>query len=555
MVSLSFLRLKRGLILITGALALSSCMAPGVDADDAQEPAALGERDAAEPPEPGEGAELVDSSSQAAAGKAPFELSDALLPFDMPARAELASSGYKVFAHWHNFPIRQFSRSGGTARDYYVGWLQPTGQYEGIGGWLRDRPIPILPVPPSEASYLRSDMKTDIQTAAAVGVDGFLINFWFPPTDSRWAWLTNMFAAADEFNAENPAAPFHVIPNVDSHILSGNSGKDEPRTRADHIARLKNHASWMKMGGKYLIGSFRPEALPASWYAEFFDQLRTVHGMDAVLWGTLLSPTEANRNALKPFMAGAAFSRWDNLPYNANFSSSLSTLKAWGEQNGVPYAPPVSHTDHRPTSGWALETAGFQTQYKSWKAAIDSGVKMVQILTWNDHYEGHALRPNSAMQYAAYDMTAYYTTWFKTRRQPTIVRDVLYYAHRMHLSSAQPDLTKQDKVFTSKNNVPFLDRVFALGMLKEGGRLQIRSGGADHAKDVGAGMQFFDAPLRVNDRPKLQLLRNGATVIDLTSAFPTRSSIVWQDLMYRAGSSSRPVVVGVQDDLPQDRLP
>ncbi len=182
-------------------------------------------------------------------------------------------------------------------------------------------------------------------------------------------------------------------------------------------------------------------------------------------------------------------------------------------------------------------------------------MKIVQILTWNDHYEGHGLRPNSAMQYATYDMTAYYTTWFKTRTPPTIVRDVLYYAHRMHLSTAQPDLTKQPKVFTSKNNVPFLDRVFALGMLKASGRIQIKSGGTTTGADVAAGLQFFDAPLSVSDQPSFQLLRNGAPVINLTSAFHTRASIVWQDLMYRAGSSSRPAVTGVQDNLPQDRLP
>ncbi|WP_437957474.1 endo-1,3-alpha-glucanase family glycosylhydrolase [Sorangium sp. So ce119] len=546
-----FSRLKYGLLLIASAAALPSCAAPTDDAGDPSEEAAVEEHDVSAASAPEGGAALAGAAA-AGTTKAAFELNNALLPFDMPARAELASSGYKVFAHWHNFPLRQVSSTGA---DKFVGWLQPTGQYASIGGWLRDRPIPILPVPPAEADYAERDMKLDVETAAAVGIDGFLVNFWFRTTDSRWKWVTNMLDAADAFNAENPAAPFYVIPNVDSHILSTNAGKDEPRQRADDLATLKGHTSWMKLNGKYLVGSFRPEALPASWYTEFFDQLKTRHGIDAVLWGSLLDPSEANRNAMKPFMAGAVFSRWDNLPYSSNFTSNLGTLKTWGDQNGIPYAPPVSHTDHRPTAGWALETAGFKTQQKSWKAAIDSGVKMVQILTWNDHYEGHALRPNSAMQYATYDLTAYYTTWFKTRRQPTIVRDVLYYSHRMHLSTAKPDPLKQPKAFTSKNNVPFLDRVFALGMLKSSGRIQITSGGTQYQADVGAGPQFFDAPLNVNDRPRFRLIRNGATALDITSAFPTRDSIVWQDLMYRAGSSSRPVVDGVQDDLPQDRLP
>ncbi|WP_437288925.1 endo-1,3-alpha-glucanase family glycosylhydrolase [Sorangium sp. So ce406] len=545
--------MKYGFALLAGAAALSACAMPDAEPGDALDRTELQEHEVSAPSE--ESAASA-SAAAAAAAKAPFEMNNALLPFDMPSRAELASSEYKVFAHWHNFPVRRFTTTAGKSVDEYTGWLQPTGQYASIGGWLRDRPIPILPVPPTEADWRKRDMRFDIETAAAVGIDGFLFNFWFGPADGRWKWLTNMFDAADEFNAANPAAPFYIIPNIDSHILSGRKPEDNnPRDVADDLATLKSHPSWMKRNGKYLIGSFRPEVLPASWYVELFDQLKTAHGMDATMWGSLLDPKEENRNAMKPFMAGSVFSRWDNLPYSSNFTSGLSTLKAWGDANGIPYAPPVSHTDHRPSALKVVETAGFQTQYKSWKAAIDTGVKMVQILTWNDHYEGHGLRPNSAMQYATYDLTAYYSTWFKTRRQPTIVRDVLYYAHRMHLSAARPDATKQPTAFKSKNDVPFVDRVFALGMLKSSGRLQITSGGTTDGKDVGAGLQFFDVPLHANDRPAFQLVRNGATVIDLTSAFPTRGTIVWQDLMYRAGSSSRPVVDGVQDDLPQDRLP
>ncbi len=350
MVSSIFSRLKYGFILLAGSLALSSCAKPDIDTGDTLEQTELQEDGVSTPPEPEESAALP-APSQITATKAPFELNNALLPFDMPARADLAASAYKVFAHWHNFPLRQFSTTAGVTTDNYTGWLKPTGQYASIGGWIRDRPIPILPIPPTEADYRKRDMKTDIQTAAAAGVDGFLFNFWFPPTDSRWAWLTSMFDAADEFNTENPAAPFYIIPNVDSHILSGGSGKDEPRTRADHVATFKSRASWMKLNGKYLIGSFRPEALPATWYVAFFDQLKTVHGIDAVLWGSLLEPTDANRTAMKPFMVGATFSRWDNLPYNANFSSGLSARRPGASRTGSPMPRPSATQTTGPPRG------------------------------------------------------------------------------------------------------------------------------------------------------------------------------------------------------------
>ncbi|WP_394840847.1 hypothetical protein LZC95_27700 [Pendulispora brunnea] len=482
------------------------------------------------------------------------QLANSVLPFDMPSRTELAKSEYKVFAHWHDYTVRYYDNlGGGNYKNHYTEWLTPTGTYAEFGGRLRDQPIPILAVP-GPAGYGKADMKADITTAAAVGIDGFLFNFWFPPSDRRWQKLVDLFDAADEFTAANPNAPFYVIPNIDSHIMSGKTPADrDPRGRADHIAAFKNRASWRKIGGKYVVGSFRPEALPASFYDEFFDQLEKVHGIKAVLWGSLLSPTEANRNAMKPFMKGATYSRWDNVPYTNDPSSGIKTLKDWGDANGVPYSPPVSHTDNRPYLSITTETAGFKTQANTWTAAINSGVKMVQAITWNDHAEGHALRPNSATQYAFYDLTAYYATWFKTRKKPAIVRDVLYYAHRMHKSTAARDTAKQPVATKSKNDVPFVDRVFVLGMLKSPGTIQITSGGANTKVDVAAGPQFVDAPLAANDRPSFQLTRDGAVVTSFKSAFQTRSPIVWQDLLYRAGSSSRPAVAGVQNNLPQDR--
>jgi hypothetical protein len=92
-------------------------------------------------------------------------------------------------------------------------------------------------------------------------------------------------------------------------------------------------------------------------------------------------------------------------------------------------------------------------------------------------------------------------------------------------------------------------------MLQSSGRVQITSGGTAYTADVQAGPQFFDAPLKANNQPSFLLSRSGTPVISLSSAFRTRSPIVWQDLLYRAGSSSRPAVTGVQNNLPQDRLP
>ena len=63
----------------------------------------------------------------------------------------------------------------------------------------------------------------------------------------------------------------------------------------------------------------------------------------------------------------------------------------------------------------------------------------------------------------------------------------------------------------------------------------------------------MSAPLVGDDQPSFRLVVDGVPIIDIQSAFRTRKSVVWQDLYYRAGSSSRPPVPGLQNNLPEDR--
>ena len=56
-------------------------------------------------------------------------------------------------------------------------------------------------------------------------------------------------------------------------------------------------------------------------------------------WFAALRRSHTRRRRTRRMMvvasAGGAFSRWDNLPYNANFASSVSAQKTWADQNGI----------------------------------------------------------------------------------------------------------------------------------------------------------------------------------------------------------------------------
>lgn len=477
-----------------------------------------------------------------------------MLPFDRPTRSVLTASPRKVFAHWHEFPFRYYGSDG------YAAALNPAGfgsAYFSSGSAIRNKPVQL----PQYASgnyvttdaQAEQDLSSDVTLAAEIGIDAFLLNCWYGPEDFRWqAQMIAMFDAADEYSSQN-AAGFFVVPNIDSTIFAArlqqnaNDPVAVPETVADNFATLKGRASFMKTGTKYVIGAFGVEALPLNWYKRFLDRLHKAHNMDVYFTGVFVDPTK--RQTYAPILQ--LYSRWTIDPYSQVASEAAD--KSWANNQGIGFMSDVSQSYDRPVSFVTSETGGFQTEIQTWTRAITDGAQAVQIITWNDHLEGTNLRPNTSSQYAFYDIAAYYIAWYKTGVKPAIARDVLYYSHRMHPTTAPRDATKQPTAYTSKNGFPLEDKVYLVGFLAQGGTLEILSGGKLYQHTAGPGVQTMSAPLAANDRPQFMLVRNGLTTVNLLSAFNTRPKEIWQDMLYRAGSSTRSAVANVQNNLPEER--
>lgn len=478
-----------------------------------------------------------------------------VLPFNQPARSVLAASPRKVFAHWHEFPFRYYGSVGPGATDGYAASLDPAGFHGGFfasGNWIRNRPIPVT-TPATVNSYVAQDLSLDVTLAANIGIDAFLLNFWYGPEDFRWqAQMVGMFDAADTYSSQNQAG-FFIVPNIDASIIAARLTANAhdpvavPETVADNVATLKNRRSFMKIGSKYMVGAFGVEYLPLSWYQRFLNRLHTAHGMDVYFSGVFVDPSK------RPIYTSVLqlYSRWTIDPYTE--ITSEASDKAWASSQGIAFMSDVAHSYDRPLNLITSETGGFKTEIETWTRAINDSAQAVQIITWNDHSEGTNLRPNTSGQYAFYDIAAYFIAWYKTGMKPAITRDVLYYSHRMELTTAPHDATKQPSAYISKNAVPFENNVYLVAFLAQPGTLEIRSGGVLHQQAVGAGMQTMSAPLAVNDKPQFSLVRGGLTKISVVSAFGTRAKGLWQDLLYRAGGSTRSTVASVQNNLPEDR--
>jgi hypothetical protein len=225
---------------------------------------------------------------------------------------------------------------------------------------------------------------------------------------------------------------------------------------------------------------------------------------------------------------------------------------AHAHQHVSVWMAPVASQDMRPRAQIYFEAGNSETLRVMWENAILGGADWVQLITWNDYSEHTEVSPSTGTQYAFYDLSAYYITWFKTGEPPKIVRDVLYYFHRTQPTDARPDITKQVKRFSlAGGSDPPRNEIELLAFLSMPGTLEIELRGKVNRIEAHAGMTSFRIPLD-NGRPIFRLLRDGRTVKSVQSAFEISDQVVYQDLLYRGGSSSRPPLTQLKQLRPEN---
>lgn len=464
--------------------------------------------------------ESIESTHAAPATIDPF-------PFDMPSTATLRAAKKKAFAYY--FPPYPISIENAVpAQDYYASWLNPdakNGQYRSIGGYLRDRPIGRAPRP--ESSWLLTDYEVEVRRAIAIGLDGFIYELPdHTSVDQRWNRVSLMLDAA---KAVDPG--FRIGLSVDLPTAADAT----PDNMAKTILACKDHPSLLRLDdGRIVVAPFYPERKPLDWWK----QLRTLvqaGGADIALIPLFLSTSVSSYQSWMSLTYGV--SSWGTR--KASGTTSYTTNATLAHSKGNIWMAPIATQDTRPKDGNYWEGSNSLLFRNSWTSAMQTNADWAILLTWNDYSESTQFSPSVETQYAFYDLTAYYVSWFKTGVQPTVTRDVLYYFHRTQFANAQPDTTKQTKVMTLRAaSDPAIDKIELLAFLKSAGTLEVNIAGKTYQQSANTGMTSFTVPLAAG-KPTFQLTRDSAPVISLPSAFPIASSIVYQDLMYHSGGSSR----------------
>ena len=424
-----------------------------------------------------------------------------------------------VIAHWHFFPQSFDNRD---LPDYYTAQLlAPSGEdgkHRAYGGLLRDRPIYRAPLGGTEREWRLSDHRHEIASAIEMGINCFQVN-----SDAR---RVGVFRTSLLLEAATTFSKFKIMLSVDCDAAKNLADVDV----ADFFNRFSTHPSALRTNtGALFVTAYRPETFGAERWANI---LRMINGR------SFFMPTFLTPNAVPlfwPLLGG--LSLWRGNDYRQfRDGSELDQLRERCVRERKLFSLPISPQDHRPKSSAFWEARGSRTATSGWRYAIEKNVESVMLISWNDYAEGHHWQPSLLTQYGYADLCSFYATWFHQGAAPSISKDTLYYYYRIEKTAASATGRIQEVPRFSNRIGPAetYDEIELTGYLTQPGELVIN----DRQFQVPSGIQTVRVPWGFST-PVFEFRRGGQRQMKLNGNFRMRTESDFQDLLYRAGSSTR----------------
>ena len=469
--------------------------------------------------------------SDTAALNTPLEIAGAnaaAWPFAQPSLATLRASPKKVFAHYFTpFPVSIDNKTAAT--DYYTSeYMSPQGEggkFAGSGGFIKQRPMPRAVI--GSTTWDQTDATQDVRRAAALGIDGFAVDL-LASSGVNWSRAKRMLDIAA---ATDTGFKILLMPDMEAEF------KTQPENLLAVVRALANHPAAYRMAdGRLVLSPYNAQNQSVAWWTQQLATLRA-EGM-AIAFFPVFQGWGNYAAAYAPISAG--MSDWGDRSPGAN--AAWAGVPAKAHSYNTLWMSPVSPQDARAKDLIFWEARNSENYRVMWQTAINGGADWVQIITWNDYSEGTEVAPSSGTQWSFYDLTAYYTAWFKTGAQPAITRDVLYYFHRKHATTVAPAAGKQTRPYSPiQGSDAAADDVELLAFTTAPATLRITLGTQVKEQQVAAGLNTVRLPL-AEGTPTFELVRSGSTATSVRSGFAINNSIVYQDMLYRSGSSARALV-------------
>jgi hypothetical protein len=346
-------------------------------------------------------------------------------------------------------------------------------------------------------------------------------------TGAHWDRAQRMLDCA---SAVDPGFKILLMPDMEAEFSS------QPQNVIVAVRALASHpAAYRLSDGRLVLAPYNAQNQSVAWWTALIAALKA-EGIDVAFFPVFQG---WYRYAASYAPISVGMSDWGMRSPTVNRADLPTAAQAHGYK--TLWMGTVSPQDNRPKDLLYWEARNSENYRVMWENAIAGGSDWVQIVTWNDYSEATEVAPSSGTQWSFYDLTAYYTTWFKTGSSPAITRDVLYYFHRKSATTAVPS-AQQTHAYTlaSGSDAPS-DDIELLAFATAPAMLRITIAGQVREQAVAAGLVSLRVPL-AEGTPTFEMLRNGVTVVSASSAFSISNRIDFQDLLYRSGASTRDLV-------------
>lgn len=386
----------------------------------------------------------------------------------------------------------------------------------------------IANTPDDTASHVRvDDYKKEIVYAQAHGIDGFALNCadWTKRQDFYKKRASLMYEAAEDLGTG-----FKLFISAD---FCCNIDIDDVR---DMVQTFYNHPNQLRIEGKPVLstyaGSKRSDeiqrllsSLASQGMPVFF--LPNYHIPEDPVTGKISSSDVEGLVQQYPYIGGNfEFGGADTGPQAvAKIDAYSHTLHSHGKLFVAGITPfyRAFRGDYR-----TYETEGFNAMQMEWKAAINDGADMVELVTWNDWAEGTYLSPDMPQKFnkrtgpllphtAYLDASRYYIDWFKSGKAPAITVDRLFYFYRLAPKSVPGAIDPSGK-FSSEMSFPkraetLKDSIFVTLFLTAPADLTVHSGDRSQTFHLDAGVQNVEMPFSTGTQ-RFLLVRDNRVIID-----------------------------------------
>lgn len=468
------------------------------------------------------------------------ESPDSVWPFEHQNGTSKSTTKKKVFAHFFSpFPLSFDNQP--TAEDTYARvHLSPEGSdrilngrggYKvGGGGALRQRPLPVEAW--ESPHWKKINLAIEVLRAEKLGLDGFTYDMLgVSPSNEHRQILEMLLQVAEQISPDFKIA---LMPDMNAEL------KRKPEMLKEVLLDLSHYQSLYHVeDGRLLVAPYNGAAQPPKYWKTLISEMEDA-GVPIAFMPVLVGYEHLDKNGALYGPIAYGLSDWGfrDIQYAEmyDFTHSAEQAKPYTDVWMMPVAP----QDVRSKSLIAWESENTRAFRYLWDAAIESDSKYVQLVTWNDYSEASEISPSSGTQFAFYDLTAYYTTWFKTGTPPKIKEDAIYYTHRTQVFPF-PDGVKaeqQRKPFQNAGKTPFMNNVEMVALLTAPAIIEIEQGEALYRSNAQAGLATLSVPVKVG-RPIFRIMRDEAVILETTSDWTVQQGGKVENPIYHGGSSTR----------------